>query len=1190
MGQGFMVGVVSVVDADGNRVDTPDEDGNHAPVELQLGPTLISSKTKNGALSRVTIDAAGGGGGTMVALDTHDDFRALLLAQVVDGEVLTFSDPPGTFVYSTTLGAGIEDDDYTTLKLTAISTGSGGRAFNINAAVLPTIAALRLAMSGKQTSVGVLAYASLGDGGDGPFYWDASSTDADNGGTTIAPTGLASGRWKRPHAGALSIRWFGAKGDGSTNDAPAIRLCREAARVAGCAWYIPAGTFSLSSADGSGDRHQFFIPYDNESVFGDGPVSVLKAANGLNVAGLGWNGFVQKLPVSCTANSGTNTFTRTSHGYANGRRIAVSEVAPGTSVVGVLCSNLVRGQLLYVVNATTNTFQVASSPGGSPLSLGSNGSGLFVSPVLQNWTARNFEFDGNSANNQFPDPWTDVPYYENSVFYFSICSNVHIDRVHFRNNSGLWPTQLGTQLDPAASSDISVTNCYFFNMMDDPNKIAHGGDQSCIGINAIRWQVSGNTLINPTSNTSGRRISTAIEVHGSSGIITGNNVHRFQTGANLASALEACSDFICSNNNFGGSVLGTGVHVGVVLWNLFPGVTNEGMRVQGNKINIQSDGTSNAEYGVTNFKGDYANNNTGQTLTNCLISDNVITCIDPNPASPVGIGLVMNTATVDVVGNVISNCRKADGSQGYAIEVSPQQMVTSRLVTNVNTGTNTLTTDANHGLGANFQVTFAGSALPSGLVAGTVYFVKNVSSATTLTLSATLGGAVLSLGTTGTAPIVLKHSIGNSASDIRLINNQAINCGNIAYLIATNDEKQGITMRRVLLDGNTAVDTLTVPLMNQGFHIEGHIDDIVIKGHTVRPSSVTGITIGTGLGTPTNIRYDDLASTHIYPTDHNLTIAYDGIQGNDTVGSYTSVNNTAATVGAQIQAGPGYKCIGSGWASTPAVGKSVEIRWQAMPVPGSLEPNVVAEWRSVIDGVNKVFKREGLTTDGTYFYQFNQIPAAMDGGFYFDGANGTQGWTYNGSSTGTTRWFTGTFYLFGSTGQQMFRVTGTDSTLRANNADQLTATQYGPAANGMSFPVTADSSAVLDTVRLPATTVSTTDATATKVVSTTDLLHNFPTNSVGIVQFTILGTRTGGAAAGSVRDGAVFIRTCHIRNIAGTLTIRNTTDSYSDKDDAAWGDPTVTLDGTTDIKINAVGLAACNITWSGEVSLIRMQA
>lgn len=84
----------------------------------------------------------------------------------------------------------------------------------------------------------VAGYYTAGDGGGGVFYYDASSSAADNGGTVIAPT-AGSGRWKRIYSGAVNVRWFGAKGDGVTNDQTAFQNVIASADDI----YAPTGTY-----------------------------------------------------------------------------------------------------------------------------------------------------------------------------------------------------------------------------------------------------------------------------------------------------------------------------------------------------------------------------------------------------------------------------------------------------------------------------------------------------------------------------------------------------------------------------------------------------------------------------------------------------------------------------------------------------------------------------------------------------------------------------------------------------------------------------------------------------------------------------------------------------------------------------------------------------------------------------------
>src|SRR5690606_16639946 len=96
-----------------------------------------------------------------------------------------------------------------------------------------SVTALRSA-NPRTAKLGVISGASVSGRGGGQFRWDAASTDADDGALTLLPTGWSgAGRWKRVcDPGVLRVSWFGAVGDGTTNDLAAIR-----AAIAAC----PAG-------------------------------------------------------------------------------------------------------------------------------------------------------------------------------------------------------------------------------------------------------------------------------------------------------------------------------------------------------------------------------------------------------------------------------------------------------------------------------------------------------------------------------------------------------------------------------------------------------------------------------------------------------------------------------------------------------------------------------------------------------------------------------------------------------------------------------------------------------------------------------------------------------------------------------------------------------------------------------------
>lgn len=89
-----------------------------------------------------------------------------------------------------------------------------------------TVAALRALTAstlGDRLPLELLGYYAAGDGGGGLFVYSSSSVETEDGGMIIAPT-TGSGRFLRVTSGSkISVKWFGAKGDGSTDDTTALQ-------------------------------------------------------------------------------------------------------------------------------------------------------------------------------------------------------------------------------------------------------------------------------------------------------------------------------------------------------------------------------------------------------------------------------------------------------------------------------------------------------------------------------------------------------------------------------------------------------------------------------------------------------------------------------------------------------------------------------------------------------------------------------------------------------------------------------------------------------------------------------------------------------------------------------------------------------------------------------------------------------
>jgi len=122
-------------------------------------------------------------------------------------------------------------------------------------AILPLQAVSRAILAGfTGMTAGRQAY--LGEAGrEGVLKWSTANHAADvtadpAQGVYVAPasdmTG-ASGAWVRPPAEALNVRWFGAAGDGVTDDRAAIQAALNYSNaIGGACIYFPAGTYKVS--------------------------------------------------------------------------------------------------------------------------------------------------------------------------------------------------------------------------------------------------------------------------------------------------------------------------------------------------------------------------------------------------------------------------------------------------------------------------------------------------------------------------------------------------------------------------------------------------------------------------------------------------------------------------------------------------------------------------------------------------------------------------------------------------------------------------------------------------------------------------------------------------------------------------------------------------------------------------------
>lgn len=147
-----------------------------------------------------------------------------------------------------------------------------------------SIAELKALEAGSSDYVFVGGYTAQSDGGQGWFYWDSTSSTSDNGGTIIeANSAPATGRWLRLYDGAINVKWFGAKGDASTNDADAFTNWIAALPQYGNG-FIPSGHY-IFDTDNWSSANYLEIPNHNITIEGEGKGSVLLEHTGTGLKG-----------------------------------------------------------------------------------------------------------------------------------------------------------------------------------------------------------------------------------------------------------------------------------------------------------------------------------------------------------------------------------------------------------------------------------------------------------------------------------------------------------------------------------------------------------------------------------------------------------------------------------------------------------------------------------------------------------------------------------------------------------------------------------------------------------------------------------------------------------------------------------------------------------------------------------------
>jgi len=175
--------------------------------------------------------------------------------------------------------------------------------------VVGSISELKLVNKLVHTKVFVSGYYIAGDGGGGTYFLDPSdTTSVDNMGTIIVSSD--GGRWKLVTRGGVSLKQFGAKGDGTTNDTISFAAAKAwASSNLPTTLYIPKGVYVCSTLGN--------MAYSGLSLIGESDRQSVLKVTGSGVAfladafssGSGSDPFVQACNLTNITVEGNSTTT-----------------------------------------------------------------------------------------------------------------------------------------------------------------------------------------------------------------------------------------------------------------------------------------------------------------------------------------------------------------------------------------------------------------------------------------------------------------------------------------------------------------------------------------------------------------------------------------------------------------------------------------------------------------------------------------------------------------------------------------------------------------------------------------------------------------------------------------------------------------------------------------------------------------
>ncbi len=167
-------------------------------------------------------------------------------------------------------------------------------------------------------------------------------------------------------------------------------------------------------------------------------------------------------------------------------------------------------------------------------------------------TVNDLTIDGNISRNPIVNTSDIYTHSREAIHIGTKAAGVLIERVEFKNMGSINTIVTGT-----IAEEVVVRNCSFLGIGKDPNNVPH--DHSTIYAHSNRVQILDNVFV--SSGPSDPGTNTAVEIHSSQSVVSGNLISNFTIGMNITGVhYEDSRDNLVINNVIRGAAHG------ILLW------------------------------------------------------------------------------------------------------------------------------------------------------------------------------------------------------------------------------------------------------------------------------------------------------------------------------------------------------------------------------------------------------------------------------------------------------------------------------------------------------------------------------------------------------------------------------------------------------------------------------------------------